>query len=234
MSELIITVDLDWACEAAIEFTLDFLQGQDIKPTVFVTHRSPRVENNMDKLEVGLHPYFAIDSSHGSTINEVVKHIIDLPHNIPAFRCHRFATCNNSKQAMVDAGMLISSNVCTDLENIVPFKDRYGLLEVPIFLEDGGYLWRKHSLEIDPSFSAVALSPGSKVILLHPMHFMLNTPYFDYMYKIKQSVSRKEWQEMSTKTLSKLSWQGRGIQDFIKELIQLIPKTVTLGSLLTT
>ena len=29
--------------------------------------------------------------------------------------------------------MLISSNVCTDLEIVTPFKDRFGLWEVPYF-----------------------------------------------------------------------------------------------------
>jgi len=146
MNEIIITVDLDWACEPAIEETLDFLKNQKIKPTVFITHRSAAVETCMDEIEVGLHPYFSPGSSHGSTIDEVTKHVMDLPHNLAAFRCHRFAICNSSQQAMAEAGMLISSNVCTDLEIVEPFKDRFGLLEVPIFLEDGGYLWRKHPL----------------------------------------------------------------------------------------
>lgn len=148
MSELVVTIDLDWACEAVIEQTLDFFYKQDIKPTIFTTHNSQLIENIIDDIEVGLHPYFDKDSSHGSTIAEVVKYVMDLPHNIPAFRCHRFANCNLSNQAMADAGMLLSSNVCTDLEILPTFKNRFGLFEVPIFMEDGGYLWRNHPLKI--------------------------------------------------------------------------------------
>ena len=107
MNNLIVTVDLDWAPEPAIEETLDFIQERGITPTVFITHRSPRVEESMNKLEVGLHPYFGLDSSHGSTISEVVKYVMDLPHNLLAFRCHRFAICNSSRQAMASAGMFI-------------------------------------------------------------------------------------------------------------------------------
>lgn len=55
---LIVTVDLDWAPEPAIEETLDFLQKREIVPTVFVTHRSPRVEASLFEIEVGLHPFF--------------------------------------------------------------------------------------------------------------------------------------------------------------------------------
>ncbi|ROT47775.1 hypothetical protein EDM02_00595 [Candidatus Cardinium hertigii] len=68
-------------------------------------------------MDVGLHPYFGLHSSHGSTIEEGVKYVTALPHNLVAFRCHRFAICNASKQAMIEAGMVLSSNVCTRFGN---------------------------------------------------------------------------------------------------------------------
>jgi hypothetical protein len=232
MNNLIVSVDLDWACEPAIEETLDFLNDLNIQPIVFITHQSPRVEAAMDKIDVGLHPYFNSNSSHGSTIQGVVNHVMDLPHNFRAFRCHRFATCNSSKQALVDAGMLISSNVCTDLEVISPFKDRFGLLEIPVFLEDGGYLWRKHPLKIDQHLSDTLLNPGIKVIIIHPMHFSINTPNFSYMQNIKRGItSQKEWRYMSKRTLNKLRWHGYGIRDFLVELLKVGPKASSLSEL---
>jgi hypothetical protein len=186
----------------------------------------------MHEIEVGLHPYFGLGSSHGSTIAEVVNNVMDLPHNLQAFRCHRFAICNSSKQAMAEAGMLISSNVCTDLEIVSPFKDRFGLLEVPIFLEDGGYLWREHSLQIDQRLKSIILGTGVKVIIIHPMHFALNTPHFSYMYDIKQSVDRNEWNNMTKNNLNKLCWKGHGIRNFITELLQSVTHTSSLGSLI--
>jgi len=232
MNNLIVTVDLDWACEPAIEETLDFLRELNIKPTVFITHRSPRVEEGMHEIEVGLHPYFGIDSSHGSTIPEVVNYVMDLPHNLQAFRCHRFAVCNSSKQAMAESGMLISSNVCTDLEIVSPFKDRFGFLEVPIFLEDGGYLWCEHSLEMNQELRNIVVGKGAKVITIHPMHFALNTPRFSYRYDIKRSMNRSEWKNMTKNTLNKLCWKDHGIRNFITELLQAASQTSSLGSLI--
>jgi hypothetical protein len=72
---------------------------------------------------------------------------------------------------MAEAGMLISSNVCTDLEIVLPFTDRFGFLEVPIFLEDGGYLWRQHSLAMNQQLKNTVLGPGTKILIIHPMHF---------------------------------------------------------------
>ncbi len=233
INNLIVTVDLDWACEPAIEETLDFLSEKNIIPTVFITHRSARVEAYMNVLEVGLHPYFGTDSSHGSSIQEVIRYVQALPHNLPAFRCHRFLSCNASREAMVAAGFLISSNVCTDLEIVTPFKDRFGLLEIPIFLEDGGYLWRNHPLEVTPHLNQQLSSEGTKVIIIHPMHFSLNTPYFKYMYDIKKSISRNAWKNMNQKTLNKFRWKGRGIRDFLIELLETSPKTSFLRSFIT-
>ena len=233
MHSLIFTVDLDWACEPAIEETINFLHENNIKPTIFITHSSSIVEKNIDKIDIGLHPYFGSDSSHGSTIQDVVKHVMNLPHNLAAFRCHRFASCNASHQAMADAGMLISSNVCTDLEIISPFKNRFGLLEVPIFLEDGGYLWCKHPLEMTQKLRNAVLRPGRKVIIIHPMHFSLNTPHFNYMYDIKNSVNRSEWKNMSRETLDKYRWKGRGIRDLLVDLVQIEHKSSSLRTLIT-
>jgi len=221
MSSFIITIDLDWACEPAIEETLDFFEERGVYPTLFITHRSPRVEAGMKMLEVGLHPFFDPQSSHGSTIEETVAHVMNLPHNLPAYRCHRFGVCNESTQAMKDAGMKLSSNVCTDLEVIPPFRNRFGMLEVPVFMEDGGYLFQKHSLDIHQKLIDAASLPGMKVLLIHPMHFALNTPDFVYMKKIKRSMNRKEWNCMSKNTLNSLKWKGRGIRNLVIELLHL-------------
>jgi hypothetical protein len=227
---LVITVDLDWAPEVAIEEMLDFFTEYNISPTIFATHNSNVIKANITKLEVGLHPYFGQDSSHGFHLQEIMKNIMDVEHNLQAFRCHRFARCNPSMQAMVDAGMKISSNVCTDLEILPPFTDRYGLIEIPIFMEDGGFLFRKHDLDIN----LLTSKTGNKVILIHPMHLAINTPNFDYMYAIKQSISREGWTGMTKETLNKLRWHGRGIKDLLVELIEVENNYLSIGSLVNT
>ncbi len=237
MNKMIITLDLDWAAEAAIEETLSTLENMGISPTVFITHRSKAVEKRMDSLEVGLHPYFDESSSHGRTIDETVAHIMSLPHNLKAYRCHRFQSSNLSDQAMVERGMLISSNVCTDLEVIPPFKNRFGILEVPIFMEDGGCLWRNHPLEGNNPLQNALRLDGIKVLLIHPMHFMLNTPDFSYMASIKKSLTRYAWNHLSLNDLENMRWKGRGIRDLCLEILTLHKSHYkgifrTLGSLL--
>jgi hypothetical protein len=230
-----VTLDLDWACEPAVEDLLGHLCAEGIPATVFVTHRSPMVEARLGELEVGLHPHFGADSSHGPTLAEVVRHVLALRHNLPAFRCHRFAVSNEIRGAMTAAGMRVSSNVCADVEAVPPFRDRFGLLEIPVFLEDGGYLHRGHPLDI-AALAAPALDHAApKVLLLHPMHFAVNTPHFTYMTDIKQTVTRLSWHGMTRGDLDALRWRGRGVRDFIVDLLDLVRRRglqfTTLGAI---
>lgn len=89
MTKLIITLDLDWACEAAIEETIQFFLDKHIPLTVFTTHHSKIINTSMSNLDVGLHPFFGENSSHGNSVTEVVKSVMEIPHNLKAFRCHR-------------------------------------------------------------------------------------------------------------------------------------------------
>lgn len=225
MRKIAVSVDLDWAGEAAIEGLLDFLRDRNIPATVFVTHRSPRVEAALGDLEVGLHPFFGEGSSHGGTVREVVRNVLALPHNLPAFRCHRFAVSNESREALVAAGLRISSNVCADLEYVPPFRERCGLVEVPIFLEDGGFLHRGHPLDLHIE------ADGPLVLLIHPMHFAVNTPHFAYMADIKRASSREAWTAMTAETIDSVMWRGRGIRDFVVDMLDGASNFTTIGQL---
>ena len=232
---IVVTVDLDWACEAAIVDVLDWLRAAAIPTTVFITHRSAIVTERLGELEVGLHPYFAPDSSHGDSLAAVTRHVLTLPHNLRAFRCHRFVVSNEIREVMAEAGMTVSSNVCTDLESVAPFRDRFGLLEVPIFLEDGGYLFRRRPLDGAPAVTDLLDRPGPKVVVIHPMHFAVNTPRFEYMVEIKRSVSRTAWHAMTAGDLESLRWHETGVRDFLCELIMAARdrerEFITLGEL---
>ena len=219
---------MDWASECAIDATLKFFLEAGIKPTVFTTHCSKTVAALQDQLDVGLHPYFSKDSSHGATIHATINTVSCLPYNLPAFRCHRFKSSNQVMEAMYELGMRISSNICTDLEHLPPFVNRYGMVEFPIFLEDGGYLWQRHALRLTNLVLQQLHKPGGKVLLIHPMHFALNSPNFSFMKKIKQCHSREEWISMPTDELQALRHKGRGIRNVIEDILEEVNEFSTL------
>lgn len=230
MTSVAFTVDIDWACEPAIEETLDFFRDLHIPVTVFTTHRSRCVEAALPELEVGIHPFFSPESSHGSTVGEVVRQVLDLPHNFAGFRAHRFAIPDGARRALLEAGISVSSNVCGDLVSVPPFPDRFGMVEVPIFMEDGGYLARDHPLDSDWLHRQLD-DLGPKVLVVHPMHFAVNSPHIDYMVEIKRSHSRAEWTSMTGRALDKLRWRGRGIRDLIADVAERGLPATTVGAL---
>ena len=220
-SRLAITMDIDWASEAAVRRAFAFLDERGVTGTVFSTHPSNAGEARLGDWEVGLHPFFGIGSSHGGSASEVVSYVTGLPHNFKAFRCHMFEAGNTAYAAMLYAGFKVSSNVCTDLEVVTPFKNRFGMLEIPVFMEDGGFLFRQRATTDLRIFEDSLRKPGLKVILLHPMHIAVNTPDFGYMVDIKRSLDRKSWNALSDDDLSRLRSPKIGIADIVADILEL-------------
>ena len=216
-SYIAITIDLDWASESAIDDTLQYFSGKKLPVTVFATHNSEVVAKS--GFDVGLHPFFGKNSSHGTDISDVVINILQVPHNLKVFRSHRFENSNETYQAMLENGFYASSNICTDLELLSPFYNRFQMLEVPIFLEDGGYLFNKHPLQLNDTLKDKLLSPGLKTIVIHPMHFNLNTPEWEFMVKIKEEFNREQWNSLLEKDLKKIRSYKQGIRNFMTELV---------------
>jgi len=220
-NKLVFTIDLDWACEPAIIETVSFFLENNIPITVFATHNSKFINDNIDTLEVGLHPFFNSLSSHGKRNLDIANNILNVKHNLKAFRCHRFEVSNSVYHIMKERGYSVSSNVCTDLEIIRPFNNRFKMLEVPIFMEDGGYIYNGYPLKMNNILYEKLMSNGYKVIIVHPMHFAINTPYWEYMVNIKKSSSRKEWISRDNTELNKFKNKGVGITHLIKEITRL-------------
>lgn len=230
-SELLISIDIDWACEYAISMTLSYFLERGIPVTVFSTHDSNFIANQLGALEVGLHPFFDETSSHGSDNYTVATYVNQLPHNIKAFRCHRFQCSNSTYSLMRNLGFKISSNVCTDLEVVYPFKNRFQMLEIPIYMEDGGFLFNQHSMDVSDNPMEMFSSPGTKVIVLHPMHFVINTPHWEYMVSIKRQTSREVWRNYGSVQIKALQYSGKGIRDFVQQVIANAHRFTTIGEL---
>jgi hypothetical protein len=65
---VLLTLDIDWAPDAAIDFVAEILVSRGVKATWFVTHDSPgvrRLRARPDLFELGIHPNFLPGSSHG-------------------------------------------------------------------------------------------------------------------------------------------------------------------------
>lgn len=220
-----ITSDMDWASEYAIRRTFEYFDSESIPVTAFVTNPSAVVDEykKEGKIKCGIHPNFMPDSSQGRNYDEVIDYCFKLIPDAECFRAHRYYDVNDIMDKLTDRGIKWESNVCTLMDIVPPFLHRSKTISFPIFWEDGAFLYYSENLDFSLMEKQLK-SPGLKVINIHPMHFMLNTPYFSYTREIKDSLSRKEWNSMSEDVINRLSFKGEGIKTYIDKIINIIHK----------
>lgn len=218
------TSDLDWASEAAIDMCLSELCSFDLKPTVFVTHESKKTEEYAKKglIHRGIHPNFLPGSSQGDDFRTVIETCIKFVPEAKGFRSHRLFDVTDITHMLHDEyGFKYVSNLGTIMQtNIKPVLHESGLVHFPIFFEDGTHLFNKLDFDLSKYMNKF-LSPGIKIIVIHPMNYVINPPTLKYMRNIKDSLSREEYNNLPHEKIKKLSFKGQGINNLVKEIISL-------------
>lgn len=231
------TVDVDWASEDAIEYCYKFFEAYQIPVTFFLTHKSNFLLQKLKegKIAAGIHPNFILGSSHGDSLDEVIDYCMNIFPKPECFRCHRYYDVNDISETFYNSGIRYDSNLCTFLQKVDPFIHRSGLIRFPVYFEDGAYLLHRQNLNFDEVKTELFFQNGLMIINIHPMHMVLNSPDFQYARKIKDSISRKEWNTLVKNDFNIISYQGKGIRDFVIKLLDYVKesnlKTYTLKEL---
>ncbi len=221
------TSDIDWASEAVLKIFYEQLELYGILPHTFVTHKSNIVDLLFaeKKINTGIHPNFLTGSSHGNSFTEVIETCIKLVPQSWIYRSHRaFNVTDTSHLLKNKYGHKASSNVVTIMqENIKPILHESGLIEFPIFFEDGTHLYNKLDLNLN-TYIKKFTSPGIKIINFHPMNFVINPSAIEYMRNIKDTLSRESYNDFSDVDILKYKNDSIGIRDICIEIIKLSKK----------
>jgi hypothetical protein len=181
VNDVLITLDVDWAPDFAIDFAADLLLAQEIKATWLVTHASPAIERlaaRPDLFELGIHPNFSPGSTHGDTPQAVLEHCLGLVPDARSMRAH-------SLLASSPLLNLVASETPLVAELSVFLPGAPGLRPVP-YTHDGRTIYRIPFYWEDdyeyglarPSWDArthLEAAPGLKIFNLHPLHVYLNS-----------------------------------------------------------
>jgi|TARA_B100000315_G_scaffold254652_1_gene296177 hypothetical protein len=191
LNQFVLSFDVDWAPDCAIDFVVDVLVEKQIKATWFVTHDSPGIErlfqhNNI--FELGIHPNFLPNSTHGNSIKEVLTHIAQLVPNSKIMRTHCLTQSTEILETSVsDFGIEIDASLfLMGMSNIQPHllflnHDVKGLIRIPYFFEDDFEMFSPaKSWKINDGKYHVS---GLKVFNFHPMYIYLNS---DSMHKYRE------------------------------------------------
>ena len=214
-----LTSDIDWASDYAIEDLIAIATGFSIKPTLFATHQSPALEKNLKngRIEIGLHPNFLPGSTHGHDVAMVIEHICGLFPKANAFRSHCFYSHFGVEEQMLKRHIRYDSNLSLYLQpGIVPLRRTLGGSCLPVFWEDDVHWLNKGTWQAD-QYLAHFLTPGLKIINVHPFFIAANIPNQKYYLKIKDHI-----QTLSSDTVQNIRYQQSGARTFLLDLLQAI------------
>ena len=219
------TSDIDWASEHVLTEYFDTLNRLDLKPTLFVTHHSEEINRNYlgNRIERGLHPNFMNGSSHGSNFKEIAETCLAIAPEAIGFRSHRAFDLTDITHLMHNEyNFKFVSHQITIFQPLVkPILHESGLINFPVFFEDGTHLYNRLNLDFK-KYESLFFTPGIKVISFHPMHFVFNSPALSFMRNIKDSLTRDELNNISPDYITKYRNKGFGIRDTVMNLIEFV------------
>jgi hypothetical protein len=177
---LVITFDIDWAPDFAIDAVAAQLVDAGVRATWFVTHASPavdRLRERPDLFELGIHPNFFAGSSHGDSIAAVLDHVMGLVPEARSVRTHGLCFSSRVMAALAgDPRLEVDSSVfLPGHPHLRPVTHRAAagsIVRVP-------YYWsEEYDFELaDPAWSLDPILDGDglKVLDFHPIHVFLNS-----------------------------------------------------------
>lgn len=202
MDATLITLDIDWAPDFAIDVTARLLADLGVRATWLVTHASPAVRRLADRpelFELGIHPNFGHGSSHGASPEAVLDHCLALVPDARTVRTHSLVQSTPLldlilARTTIEADLSIFLPYATNIR-LVPYT-RHGrtIFRVPYLWEDD-YEFAQPTPDWGASARLVG-RPGVRVFNFHPIHVYLNScsggPYAELKHRVRSLAEAEE------------------------------------------
>lgn len=216
---IFITIDVDWALDEVLEYTLEIFELHHIKATIFLTHETSLIDRirSSKYLELGIHPNFnfllAGDFRYGKNFEEVIKYYLELVPNAKSIRSHSTTQNSGILEKFSELGIKYDSNDFIAFNSGIELKPwlyvNHKLVKVPYFwAEDVHMLYRE-----EWSVGRFLSIPGLKVFNFHPIQIFLNTEKQERYLEARPYL--KEY-----KKLKELINPGIGTRSFLMDLIE--------------
>jgi len=176
-TKLVMTFDNDWAPPFIIEYTLNLLAGIPI--TFFVTGKAEcKALERIPNVELGIHPNFMPNSSHGSNRRQVLETVMKLIPDAKIVRSHNLFQDSTVLDLYVEFGINYDLSLF-EYKNPSPKPFCYwnSLVRLPYNFEDcvPCLLGEDFAKSIPPWMGSASLL----VCNFHPIHIYLNTESID-------------------------------------------------------
>ena len=190
-----ITIDIDWACDEVLEYTIDFLEQNKMKATFFVTHDTPLLKRLRESplFELGIHPnfqYLLNGTSEYRDMQEALNAILETVPEAKSVRCHCLVQSSPLLDLFWQTGIRYDVNLFLPWSSGMPLKPLphwNSLVRVPFFWEDDVQCIQGTAKGWDAE--ALLRLKGLKVFNFHPIHLFLNTECIKRYEKAKECQS---------------------------------------------
>ena len=216
--QICLSFDLDWAADFILDDLYTLLSANNLKTTMFVTHKSEGVDKllSLPNVEVGLHPNFMTHEPD----EEIFARLKQQFPQALGVRNHVLYYHSRLLPLFHAEDMHYFSNELRFLDtNIHPHYDWSGLVRLPIYWEDD-----VHCIYFDRQFDLdTVLHPQTplQVFNFHPVHIYLNTgvlaDYESAKPDLKDQSAAKKHQK-----------SGSGIRTLFKDLLLHLEKEAPL------
>ncbi len=204
---VILSVDIDWAPDFAIEALIRRLDRHQARATLFLTHQSSALaELDPRRYELGLHPHLPDRLDLASALSTLSP----LAPQARGVRFHRLIQSTPLMAELGRAGFLYDASLLIPYQtHLRPFRFPPPLIRIPYAWEDDVHAmtnkpWTLESIDIE--------APGLRIFDFHPIHVFLNT----------DSPSRYEAAKKEGFTLEacrRLQHSGPGTSTFLDDLL---------------
>lgn len=217
LTDVVLTCDIDWAPEYAIEYVMDLVSKYGCKMTMFTTHRSSLLLNAPDFIEVALHPDFT-RTPNLNGFSEKMTQLKDIYPDAVGTRSHRnffgqnIADIAKKCELKYDASVFLwNQPLCQS------HTDYNGMTRHTYMWEDGIHL----DMGFDFDWSKISLhTPGMKIINVHPILIYLNSISDNH----RRSVTSR-YKDLTSAPKAEIDVgvnRAFGIKDFWERLLQYI------------
>jgi hypothetical protein len=178
--KIFITLDVDWAHDEVLKYSIDILEEYDVQATWFITHETKilgRLRENPN-FELGVHPNFnhLLQSSCNSvgSAEEILREILNIVPNATSVRSHSMLQSTQLLDIFSRLGLTHDANHFIPFHSGVqmkPWKLWNGMVRVPYSWEDDIHCMYR----LQDSIREYVELEGLKVFDFHPTHIYLNS-----------------------------------------------------------
>lgn len=177
-TEVIFSVDVDWAPEWMLEQLAEQLLRRDLPVSWFATGESHVLEllTDNNSHEIAIHPNFSPGSSHGVDYKSVLSHMLELYPKASGFRSHSLHVSSRILAEAAEFGLTYDSNLLIESgQRVRPFLSSHGIFRFVHHFSDAIWLGGA-SRETDTTFGVCR--GELNVFDFHPVHLWLgaNSP----------------------------------------------------------